>query len=210
MRTRTRRTCSKRRGGSVPLALVCGGMLLMGGCGSSPRAPRDDESSGVDPTVAQAAMLPTRLVIHPLTHMGVDSQGRPALVLHFELRDQFDQNTRALGVLEVGVQRPGLDPLLPGGGSGGGGEGSLGEVTWRVDLSRPETNALLFDDLVTRTYVITLTDLPDWLVAWSEQRPGVALGLGSPTVAARFRFADPTIRDGAAGRVVSDSARIGR
>lgn len=208
MRTRARRSSSKRSGVSVPLALVCVGMLLSGGCGASPRAPRDDESGGLDPAVAQAAMLPARLVIHPLTRMGVDSQGRPALLLHFELLDQFDQNTRALGVLDVGVQRPGLDPLLAGGGSGGGGDGSLGEATWRVDLTRPETNALLFDDLITRTYVITLTDPPDWLVAWAEQRRGVALGLGSPTVSARFRFADPTIRDSGAARVVNDSARI--
>lgn len=153
-------------------------------------------------------MLPTRLAIHPLTRIGVDSQRRPALVLHFELRDQFDQNTRALGVLEVGVQRPGIDPLVAGGGSGGAGDDSLGEATWRVDLGEPERNAMLFDDLVTRTYVITLTDLPEWMIAWSEQRQGVALGLGSPTVAARYTFADP--RAPGVGRMVTDSARVGR
>jgi hypothetical protein len=47
---------------------------------------------------------------------------------------------------------------------------------WDVDLADPDRNALLYDDLVTRTYTITLGGLPET----SPDDP--------PTLTAEFTF----------------------
>ena len=121
--------------------------------------------------------MPEKIVLHPLTRIGTDPNGKPALVVHLEMRDRFGQSIKALGRLRVELYKPVSD------GSGGV---QAQDVVWNVDLSNPERNALLYDDLVTRTYTVTLGDLPEWLLGWAAAtEKGVA-----PTVKATFVCGD--------------------
>lgn len=106
-------------------------------------------------------MLPTQLIIHPLTRVSTDTAGKPALLIYLELRDQYGQVVKALGQARVELMTTGS--LLPGSGRDAGAE-----RIWDIDLRDPNRNALLFDGLITRTYALTLADLPEWVVAWSE------------------------------------------
>lgn len=139
-----------------------------------PRRTPPDLADPAQAAAAYAALLPERVLVHPLTRVGVDADGRPALLAHLELRDRFDQHTRALGVFRIVVTH-GLD-----------------EVDWEIDLRDPVQNARLFDDLVTRTYALTLSQIP----AWVQANPRAQ-------VSASFTF-----HDGAASRTITDSARI--
>jgi hypothetical protein len=161
-------------------------------CAPRTRPPATTDSGSL--AAAQAAMLPTRLAIHPLTHVGADPNGQPALLLYVELSDRFGQNSRALGTLHVGVRPPGAIDASDGGSQ------------WDIDLRDPDQNALLFDDLITRTYALTLTGLPAWLTEWAAAggSPG-----GGPTVSATFRLADPR-GQAPTGEALSDSVRLGK
>jgi hypothetical protein len=102
-------------------------------------------------------LRPERLAIHPLTRFGVDGAGDSVIVCHFELRDDYDQPVRALGVARVELFRPGSEFA----------DGSqIQDLIWRTDLSTPEENARHFDGLITRTYTLSLGGLPEWLLAW--------------------------------------------
>lgn len=155
---------------------------------------REDAPSSIPP-FASEAMLPDRVVVHPLTHAAAGPDGRPMIFAHVELRDRFNQNTRALGLLTLSIRPPGeaaapdADPSLAAG------------PTWAIDLSDPAENARLFDDLVTRTYLLRLTDLPPWLAEWTRNPDDSA-----PALDARFQFAD------AAGRLrtVRGTGRLAR
>ena len=52
-------------------------------------------------------LRPERLAIHPLTRFGVDAEGKPVIVCHFELRDDYSQPVRSLGIARVELFRPG-------------------------------------------------------------------------------------------------------
>jgi hypothetical protein len=200
-------------------------LMSVGGCASR-RPAAIDLNSASTLAIAQAALSPKRLIIHPLTRIGVDTAGRPALLLHVELRDQFEQNTRALGQVRVTIQRWGTRPTdaeMAAESEPGGTPpttGPEGTLTWAVDLRDPERNALLYDDLITRTYVLTLTGIPTWLSEWSERGSEAAGGSGgvagaaaggggAPVVAAEFEFPNP--RDpGGPSQTVRDSARLSR
>ncbi len=73
-------------------------LTAIGGCTSAPSGglagprsgddPSDAALHGMDAAVAYRAFAPSRVRIHPLTH--VDASGsRGMLVLHYELRDRF-------------------------------------------------------------------------------------------------------------------------
>jgi hypothetical protein len=174
-------------------------------CSHQPKAPPDLSNPG-ELASAQAEMTPARMLIHPLTRVGTDASGQPALLLYIELRDRFGQNARALGMLHVVVQHPGRDPISAG---SGGGTPGLDAMAWDVDLRDPDQNALLYDDLITRTYRLTLTGLPEWLTEWAAKQAEGASPGGSPTVIATFTFPDP--RSPAINSLsVSDSERLGR
>lgn len=165
-----------------------------GGSGRSPAVTDPDAPLPANP----AALLPARLVIHPLTALTARNSGTPVLVAHLELLDRFEQNTRALGRLRLRVLRPGrIEPDLdvPHAGTAG--------ATWLIDLTDPDRNAVYYDDLVTRTYTITLSDLPDWLADWAAQRDQ---STSPPMLAAEFTFAD---QDGRA-RALRDTMSLSR
>ncbi|MFN7021900.1 MAG: hypothetical protein ACK4WH_11305, partial [Phycisphaerales bacterium] len=169
--------------------------LLTGPAACSPPGKPREGAPTSTPPFASEAMLPDRIIVHPLTHAAAGPDGRPMIFAHVELRDRFNQNTRALGLLTLSVRPPGAaaapdaDPTLTDG------------PTWPIDLSDPAENARLFDDLVTRTYLLRLTDLPPWLAEWTRNPDD-----SPPSLDARFQFADT------AGRVrtVRGSARLAR
>ena len=92
------------------------------------------------------------LIIHPLTRVGTDAAGRPAILLHLEFHDKFNQDVKAFGIARVALQGPDRD----------------GSREWQVDLREPRNNALTYDGLVTRTYTIPLGGIPNWLILWSQ------------------------------------------
>ncbi len=135
-----------------------------------------EPAAGSAPILSEARA--ERLAIHPLTRFGADAAGKPVIVCHFELRDRFDQGVRALGTARVELFRPGSEFA----------DGSqTQDLIWRTDLSTPEANARQFDDLVTRTYTLSLGGLPDWLLAWRDgEGSGAGAGAVSPTLRVTF------------------------
>jgi hypothetical protein len=118
---------------------------------------------------------PERLSVHPLSRFSTDAEGRPVIVCHFELRDRYGQLVRALGVVQCELFRPGSEQ--PDGTQ-------LQDLVWRIDLTTPEENARQFDDLVTRTYTLSLGGLPEWLLRWRAD--DAAAGTVSPTLRVTF------------------------
>ncbi len=145
--------------GAVALALLCA-------CANDARPRGGGEVGPVAPILE-----PDRLVIHPLTRIGIDAAGDPVIVCHFDLRDDYGQPVRALGLARVELFRPGSEFA----------DGSqIQDLVWRTDLTTPEANARHYDGLVTRTYTLSLGGLPEWLLAW-HRGEGPA-GAVSPTV----------------------------
>lgn len=191
---------------SRPPAAVCSRLicllgLLVSACTHQPLAP--DFSNPVAIAAAQAALLPTRLIIHPLTRIGPDPKGEPALLAHIELRDQYDLHTRALGVLRISVQKPGHDTIMA---AADPSAIAPGDQSWEIDLRDPEKNATMYDDLVTRTYSVTLASPPQWLLDWNTGRDKTAAGTGAPTIIASFIFPDPRTSGGQ--KSLTDTARL--
>ncbi len=124
--------------------------------------------------LVEAAFEPVRLRIHPLTHVDVagvvatpasgSAQGTGAvLVLHYELRDQYTDPVKGLGVLRVEVRQQ-RARILPG--EVGSDELAGDATTWDVaDLMDASVNSQRFDP-ATRTYRVALTT-PSWVHIWS-------------------------------------------
>jgi pimeloyl-ACP methyl ester carboxylesterase len=118
-------------------------------------------------------MLPDRLTIHPFTHAVPGGGGRASVMVYVELRDRFNQHTRALGRMKLSI----LPPRTPT-AEGDYTAETPGDSTWFIELFDPERNAQLFDDMVTRTYVFTLGELPEWLNAWAKAQGADTARLG--------------------------------
>ncbi|MBK7405885.1 MAG: hypothetical protein IPJ41_15010 [Phycisphaerales bacterium] len=129
-------------------------LLTLGGCSGGgfwalgpPAAPQSDLREGYN------AFAPASLRIFPLTHLGLDDQGRPAIICHIELADRWGDSVKALGRLRVTLSRS---------------EGGLGaatarqELAWDVRLDDERTNAEAYDPS-TQTYRLLLGGLPPWL-----------------------------------------------
>ena len=116
-----------------------------------PLPPTDPSHEHSDAPEAATTSDSRSMIIHPLTRVGTDAAGKPAILLHLEFHDTFDQDIKAFGVARVRLT------------ASGQGE----ERQWLVDLRDPKTNALMYDSLVTRTYTIPLGGLPSWLILWS-------------------------------------------
>ena len=110
----------------------------------------------MDAAVAYRAFAPSRVRIHPLTH--VDASGsRGMLVLHYELRDRFGDSVKALGELKVELYKPGPGVM---------GSMESREASWTVDQTlQPEGNSERFDR-TTRTYRVQLF-APAWVRDWA-------------------------------------------
>ena len=99
---------------------------------------------------------PRSVRIYPLTRIETDSKGRRA-VCYVEFKDAWGDTTKSTGALTVSLYRPvtGVEPGM-----------ERQEQSWEIDLSDLEKNSRLFDP-ATRTYRLSLRELPDWLTATS-------------------------------------------
>lgn len=148
-------------------AMLVMSATVLGGCTSAPSGglsgpgKRTDASDaalrGLTPAAAYQAFAPSRVRIHPLTH--VDASGsRGVLVLHYELRDRFGDSVKSLGELKVELYKPGPGVM---------GSMESREASWTVEQTlAPEGNTERFDR-TTRTYRIQLF-APAWVRDWAR------------------------------------------
>ncbi|MBX3382743.1 MAG: hypothetical protein KF864_04440 [Phycisphaeraceae bacterium] len=140
---------------AAAVALAAISLLPLHGC-----APRGNGPQVPAPPGSVAAFAPVSLRIHPLTHVDAAAGIKDAtaadktrIVLHFELKDRFGDNVKALGTLRVEL-------LKPGSGATPGIESR--ELTWDVaEFADPDENFKRFDT-PTRTYRVLL-NAPRWV-----------------------------------------------
>ena len=150
------------------VAPACVGLLT--GCGVGPvdwgwvepAAPRDDLRKGYN------AFAPEAVRVFPLTHLGRDERGVPAIICHIEMRDRWGDPGKALGLLQVQLYRPegGLDAAS-----------AVQILRWDVPLQDERENAASYDP-ATQTYRLVLVGLPGWIaerVNPDPDRPRVRL-----------------------------------
>ena len=149
---------------SSALLASCANKAMPGPGTTGPNASGDSGntagSGALDTPIDPAALLPERLRIHPLTRFLREESGRLDLIVHLELRDRFGQAVKGLGLARIELYRP----------TGIAGSGAATqEAVWEVDLRDPDANAEGYDDLITRTYTLPLTDLPESIDHWVGQ-----------------------------------------
>lgn len=155
-------------------------MLLaaISGCGAgsnSGRAETGPDGSPASAPIDADSLAADRLRIHPLTRFSRETAGSASselqLVCHLELKDRYGHNLKSLGRARVELYRPvSAEP--------GAAMVETQDLVWEVDLRDADKNALLYDDLVTRTYVLQLGGLPEWVVRWhagESREPWVTL-----------------------------------
>jgi hypothetical protein len=125
------------------------------------------------------ATNPTKVIVSPLSRVGVDNAGQPAIQLHLDFRDDENRSTKAFGQLRIE-----LYPPAAVGADKAHAPTQAVDKTWEMDLNNALMNALTFDEMITRTYTITLTKVPDWLIQWSRHEG--APTTGAPTVVVQF------------------------
>lgn len=128
------------------------------------------------------ATYPLKLLVSPLSRVGLEGIGGPSIQLHLDFRDGADKSTKAFGGLHVELYPPapataGTDPKAPQ-------PTRPIAQSWDADLADPLRNALMFDEMITRTYTITLTGVPEWLIQWTRKEGPETTG--QPTVVVQF------------------------
>lgn len=165
----------------VLVSLACG----QNGCAGA-------EARRSDPTDRSALWAePASLVVHPLTRIagtpGVGGDGgAAALIAHLQLLDSAGLSVRALGGVRVELYRPDPD-----------GEVGSQDLVWEIDLRDPGVNAGAYDELITKTYTLTLGALPEWAIRWARETD-----TPPPALRARFELLN--------GRELEATARLGR
>ena len=115
---------------------------------------------------------PTKIIVSPLTRVGIDPSGDPALFLHLDFRTANDRSIKAFGKLRAELFQPAASDGTP----------AQPARSWDADLADSFRNALSYDEMITRTYAITLGGLPDWLVQWSRHEAATP----APTIVVQF------------------------
>lgn len=110
------------------------------------------------------AFAPHAVRVFPLTRLGRDDEGQPAIVCHVELRDRWGDPVKALGHLQVQLYRPmgGVDARA-----------ATQILKWDVALENERVNAQSYDP-ATQTYRLVLVGLPDWIGARLDAPPDAA------------------------------------
>lgn len=126
-------------------------------------------AAGLDPAGIIAALGPARLRIHPLSRLERDGAGKLRLIAHLELADRYSHTAKWLGLARVELYRPGERARDDANTAISGDERQ--DAVWIVQLNEPDRNAELYD-WVTRTYVLPLGELPDWVDALEQGRSG--------------------------------------
>ncbi len=140
-----------------PLILGLLAPLLLSAC--SVRTPPGTSHAAPTPNNATAGVRyrnpfpPVELVVHPLSRITTDPDtGDARIEAHFELLDTYGHTVKALGTAALELR------VVDRGTSGTSG-GPRQLARWTIDMSTPDENARPFDR-VTRTYRLTLIDLP--------------------------------------------------
>jgi hypothetical protein len=153
---------------------LCGAAALVAGassCGLEAKPTRGAtvrEASGGrgGSVVYRNPFEPRELRVHPLTRLEISPEtGEPNIELYLELFDRWNHGVKALGTLVIELYETG-GPV----GAARGGELQL--KLWKVDLTDPDENAVPYDR-VTRTYHLTLADLPAGFSARRDPRLSV-------------------------------------
>lgn len=144
-------------------ALAACALVLLPACGSGPvdwgwvepAAPRNDLRPGYN------AFAPEAIRVFPLTHLGRDEHGEPAIICHVELRDRWGDSVKALGPLQIQLYRPegGLDATS-----------AVQILRWDVPLNDERENAASYDP-ATQTYRLVLVGLPSWIGQRADADP---------------------------------------
>jgi hypothetical protein len=136
----------------VPILLCALGVCAvnLAGCGIRPKPPMAGMTAS---KVVASPFAPKTLELHPLTRVERDGSGKPLIVCHIELHDEWGDTCKATGQLQVQLYRP-----------VGGRQSGLGtqELAWDVDLSDLEMQRLF--DSATRTYRLELEGAPEWVL----------------------------------------------
>ena len=131
------------------------------------------------------ALAVERIRVHPLTRWEDGDEAR--LLVHVEFRDRFGHATKGFGELRIELFRPGETSQVQ-------------DAVWSVDLIDPDNNARYYDDLVSRTYQISISDAPEWARTFAAETDEDAW----MRVKAYFRTLDEHGRE----RVLQDDLRI--
>ncbi len=166
-----------------PLLLLCIAAASTGCIRSKLDARGTDAAtvSDASPTTAPAPVnspfSPRSVRIYPLTRIESDAKG-PRVVCYVEFKDAWGDTTKSTGTLIIALYRPvgGVEPGM-----------ERQERSWEIDLNDLEKNALLFDP-ATRTYRLSLRDLPDWLVPGASARLRVSMRAESGVLTDDYRM----------------------
>lgn len=123
-------------------------LAMASGCGVTPKPIGASRVSAAG--TMRTAFEPVELRIHPLTRLREDPEvpGR-SVDLYFELIDRWGHGVKGLGVLTVELRAV----------SAGGQRDPFQLRTWTVAMTDPAQSSAAFDR-VTRTYHLTLADVP--------------------------------------------------
>lgn len=132
------------------LLLTCPALVLAS-CGFQPKArPGRDVPAGS----VRSPFAPASIKLHPLTRIDRDPEGKPMIVAYLDIRDEWDDPTKAYGTLQVQLYRPAGGPV-----SGMDEQ----ELTWDPELNNLDANSRLYDP-VTHMYRLPLLDAPEWVI----------------------------------------------
>jgi hypothetical protein len=179
-------------------AAVIACLVCVAGCGRGSRS-----TAGTPSAIDAQALAPSSIEVHPLTRIAAVRNGTRSLVLHLEVRDSFGHAIKALGRTRVELYRP-----VEGAGTGSGSVVIVPsqQNVWTVDLTDPNANAVAWDGMITRTYTLSLGELPEWLLAWHAASPTDPVGQLSPSIQVTFQTADALGRE----RLLRTSVRLRR
>lgn len=153
---------------------ACAAIALLAGCVTV------SESNPTPPLIKTSRPetgTPTKVVVSPLTRVGIDPSGDAALFLHIDFRDSEDRSIKAFGLLRAELFQaaapatPAADPSA-----------AQPARSWDADLADPVRNSLSYDEMITRTYTINLGGIPEWLVRWSRHEADGS----APTIVVQF------------------------
>lgn len=142
------REAERARPGSVVLSPDGGDASGEGGRGVEAGSPPDTRR-------IIEALTPVRMRVHPLTRLEPDEAGRLRLMCHLELADRWGHSGKWLGLARVELYRPTREDDRAS---------ETQDLVWTVNLAEPEANAASYD-WITRTYVLPLGGLPEWVDA---------------------------------------------
>ena len=151
--------------------------LTLPACGTRPDQPFENLG---DTVRLFNPFAPASLLIHPLTRVDRDDAGRPLIVCHIELKDEWGDSCKGRGPLRVELYR-----------ASSGAAPGVQELKWEVDLRNLERNTALYDP-ATRTYRLPLEGAPAWVLD-GNLRLRAAITADGPTGEARLLSDDYTI-----------------